>query len=182
MIRGDHECFFRDCIYELPLRYMVSHQYLVPPQRLDMPVLQYDFSQVPVSAAGMFDTQVLAREVKNKSGSHRVLSARLLSMPPRQGCMIFAATVEHAAEIVSLLPPGEAALVSADTPSAERETIIRNFKARELHYLVNVSVLTTGFDAPHVDVIAILRPTESVSLYQQIAGRGLRLSPEKRSV
>jgi DNA repair protein RadD len=42
-----------------------------------------------------------------------------------------------------------------------------------------VSVLTTGFDAPHVDVIALLRPTESASLYQQIIGRGLRLSPGK---
>jgi DNA repair protein RadD len=40
-------------------------------------------------------------------------------------------------------------------------------------------VLTTGFDAPHVDLIAILRPTESVSLYQQIVGRGLRLAPGK---
>ncbi|HGH5988564.1 DEAD/DEAH box helicase [Morganella morganii] len=180
MIRGDHGCFFRDCIYELPLRYMISHQYLVPPQRLDMPVLQYDFSQVPVSAAGMFDTQVLAREVKKqKRITPRIVRQIIEYAAPRQGCMIFAATVEHAAEIVSLLPPGEAALVSADTPSAEREAIIRNFKARELHYLVNVSVLTTGFDAPHVDVIAILRPTESVSLYQQIAGRGLRLSPGK---
>ncbi len=35
---------------------------------------------------------------------------------------------------------------------------------------MNVAVLTTGFDAPHVDLIAILRPTESVSLYQQIVG------------
>jgi len=40
--------------------------------------------------------------------------------------------------------------------------------------------LTTGFDAPHVDVIAILRPTESNSLYQQIVGRGLRLSSDKK--
>ncbi|HAT04394.1 MAG TPA: ATP-dependent helicase, partial [Aeromonas salmonicida] len=40
-------------------------------------------------------------------------------------------------------------------------------------------VLTTGFDAPHVDLIVMLRPTESVSLYQQIVGRGLRLSPGK---
>lgn len=40
-------------------------------------------------------------------------------------------------------------------------------------------MLTTGFDAPHVDLIAILRPTESVSLYQQIVGRGLRLAPGK---
>jgi DNA repair protein RadD len=43
-----------------------------------------------------------------------------------------------------------------------------------------VSVLTTGFDAPHVDVIAILRPTQSISLFQQIVGRGLRLSPGKK--
>lgn len=45
---------------------------------------------------------------------------------------------------------------------------------------MNVSVLTTGFDAPHVDFIAILRPTQSVSLYQQIVGRGLRLSEAKQ--
>ena len=43
-----------------------------------------------------------------------------------------------------------------------------------------ISKLTTGFDAPHVDVIAILRPTESNSLYQQIVGRGLRLSNNKK--
>ena len=45
---------------------------------------------------------------------------------------------------------------------------------------MNVAVLTTGFDAPHVDLIAILRPTESVSLYQQIVGRGLRRRRENR--
>jgi DNA repair protein RadD len=41
-------------------------------------------------------------------------------------------------------------------------------------------LLTTGFDAPHVDVIALLRPTESQSLFQQIVGRGLRLFPGKK--
>jgi DNA repair protein RadD len=44
---------------------------------------------------------------------------------------------------------------------------------------VNVSVLTVGFDCPHVDVIAILRATESVALLQQIIGRGLRIAPGK---
>jgi DNA repair protein RadD len=66
-----------------------------------------------------------------------------------------------------------------DTASDERDQIIGRFKERSIKYLVNVSVLTTGFDAPHVDLIAILRPTESVSLYQQIIGRGLRLSEGK---
>jgi DNA repair protein RadD len=41
-------------------------------------------------------------------------------------------------------------------------------------------VLTTGFDAPHVDVIAILRATESVGLLQQIIGRGLRINDGKK--
>lgn len=69
-----------------------------------------------------------------------------------------------------------------DTPTLERDQIINDFKERKIKFLVNVSVLTTGFDAPHVDLIAILRPTESISLYQQIVGRGLRLSPGKKSV
>jgi DNA repair protein RadD len=77
------------------------------------------------------------------------------------------------------LPPLIAALVTGETPDEERDEIINAFKQKKLKFLVNVSVLTTGFDAPHVDVIAILRPTESVSLYQQIVGRGLRLSPQK---
>jgi DNA repair protein RadD len=42
-----------------------------------------------------------------------------------------------------------------------------------------VAVLTTGFDAPHVDVVALLRATESVGLLQQIIGRGLRVAPHK---
>ncbi len=93
--------------------------------------------------------------------------------------MIFTSSVRHAHEILSLLPAEQSALVVGETPDAERDSIIERFKEKKLKFLVNVSVLTTGFDAPHVDVIAILRPTESVSLYQQIVGRGLRLSPGK---
>jgi DNA repair protein RadD len=98
----------------------------------------------------------------------------------RQGVMIFSSSVRHAEEILSYLPEGQARLVVGDTEMGKRDQIITDFKARKFKYLVNVSVLTTGFDAPHVDVIAILRPTESNSLYQQIVGRGLRLSPDKK--
>ncbi|EDL50619.1 helicase-related protein, partial [Vibrio mediterranei AK1] len=97
----------------------------------------------------------------------------------KQGVMIFAATVRHAQEILSLLPSENSQIVIGDTPTPERDAIISDFKNRKIKFLVNVSVLTTGFDAPHVDLIAILRPTESVSLYQQIVGRGLRLSEGK---
>lgn len=47
----------------------------------------------------------------------------------RKGVMIFAATVEHAKEIVGLLPADDAALITGDTPGAERDVMINDFKA-----------------------------------------------------
>ena len=79
------------------------------------------------------------------------------------------------------LPPDLSAMITGDTPKAERASIIARFKARRIKYLVNVAVLSVGFDAPHVDVIAILRKTESVGLLQQIIGRGLRLHDGKQT-
>lgn len=180
MIRGDEQCLFRDCIYELPLRYMIKHGFLVPPQLLDMPVVQYDFSRLALQPHGLFSEAELNRELKRQQRvTPQIISQIVTYGAERKGVMIFAATVEHAREIHGLLPSGKAAFISGETPAAERDALIDAFKQQQLHYLVNVEVLTTGFNAPHVDVIAILRPTESVSLYQQIVGRGLRLSPGK---
>lgn len=182
MIRGDEHSLFRDCIYELPLRYMIKHGFLVPPERLDMPIVKYDFSKLAARSNGLFSEIDLNRELKRQQRiTPHIVSQIVEYAQTRLGVMIFAATVEHAREIHRLLPEGQAALVSADTPSAERDSLIDAFKQQRLRYLVNVAVLTTGFDAPHVDLIAILRPTESVSLYQQIVGRGLRLFPGKTS-
>ena len=180
MVRGDEKCFFHECIYELPLHYMIKNKFLVAPERLDMPVLQYDFSQVSINQSGIFNEQELNLSLKKQQRITPKIVAQIVEYAlPLQGCMIFAATVEHAKEILSYLPEKTAALVTAETPAIERQSIIKKFKNKQLHFLVNVSVLTTGFDAPHVDVIAILRPTESVSLYQQIVGRGLRLCEGK---
>ncbi|MER0048185.1 DEAD/DEAH box helicase [Pectobacterium odoriferum] len=180
MIRGDERCLFHDCIYELPLRYMIKHGFLVPPDRLDMPVVQYDFSKLVARSNGLFNETDLNLELKRQQRiTPHIISQVIDYAQTRRGVMIFASTVEHAKEITALLPAGQAALVSADTPAVERDALINAFKQQSLRYLVNVAVLTTGFDAPHVDLIAILRPTESVSLYQQIVGRGLRLYPGK---
>lgn len=180
LVRGDHDCFFRDCIYELPLRYMIKHGFLVEPERLDMPIVQYDFSRLEPTSNGLFREIDLNRELKKQQRiTPHIVKQIIEYAQTRKGAMIFAATVEHAKEVYSLLPADSAALISAETPSAERDALISSFKAQRLRYLVNVAVLTTGFDAPHVDLIAILRPTESVSLYQQIVGRGLRLAPGK---
>jgi DNA repair protein RadD len=69
--------------------------------------------------------------------------------------------------------------IVGDTPSAQREAIINDFKAGRIQCLTNANVLTTGFNAPAVDLIAMLRPTKSAGLYVQIVGRGCRLAPGK---
>jgi DNA repair protein RadD len=71
--------------------------------------------------------------------------------------------------------------VTGKTPLPERDRILGQFKAGEVRCLTNVQVLTTGFDAPQVDMLAMLRPTLSTSLYVQMVGRATRLAPEKKN-
>ena len=179
MVRGSEESFFRDCVFEQPLRLMVKQGYLAAPKRLDMAIEGYDFSALKPASSGLFPEEALNRVVAGSRATPGIIEQIIARGVDRQGVMIFAATVAHAEEIMGYLPTAEAALITGATPSQERKALIDAFKARALKYLVNVAVLTTGFDAPHVDLIAILRPTESISLYQQMIGRGLRLSPGK---
>ncbi|WII73832.1 DEAD/DEAH box helicase [Bdellovibrio sp. 22V] len=173
------ERFFKKCIYELSVRYLIKNKFLTPPVKIDSPVACYDFSSLKLQHGRFVMAQVEALLKDQKRITPLIIKNIIDMAADRKGVMIFTSSVNHAIEIMQSLPPYVAALVVGDTPDQERDEIIEAFKAQKLKYLVNVSVLTTGFDAPHVDVIAILRPTESVSLYQQIIGRGLRLSPGK---
>ena len=174
--------FFKHCIYELPLEYMIKNKYLTPPVKVDIPVTSYDFSDL--TEGGKSYTMAQLEEVLRQQRRLTPLIIKniidITDSYKRQGVMIFSSTVKHAQEVMESLPDGQARLVLGETEVTERDRIIDGFKNREFKYLVNVSVLTTGFDAAHVDVIAILRPTESISLYQQIVGRGLRLDTGKK--
>jgi DNA repair protein RadD len=106
----------------------------------------------------------------------------------RRKVLIFSCGVTHAGLIVEALRAqgagdgdsgGGVELVTGDTPMDERERILGAFRSGALKYLVNVLVLTEGFDAPDIDLIALLRATKSPGLYYQMVGRGLRLAPGK---
>ena len=173
------ERFFKKCIYDLSIKYMIKNGYLTRPVKIDSPVACYDFSSLKIHGMSYLQSQV-EEILKDQKRITPLIIKNIIEMSKdRHGVMIFTSSVNHAIEIMQCLPPYIAALVVGDTDNKDRDEIIEAFKARKLKFLVNVSVLTTGFDAPHVDVIAILRPTESISLYQQIIGRGLRLSPKK---
>lgn len=179
-VRGNNESPFKACIFELPLRYMIKNQYLTPPKEVDAALSHYDFSSLTSDSFGRYNQDDLNSLLSANTRATKSICNDILTLSnKRKGVMIFAATVRHAQEILSYFPAEHSALITGETSAEHRDRFIAAFKRKQLKFLINVSVLTTGFDAPHVDFIAILRPTESVSLYQQIVGRGLRLSEGK---
>jgi DNA repair protein RadD len=181
ILRTSEIRFFSKCIYELSLGYMIKNKFLTPPIKIDSPVACYDFGSLKLNGE-KFIMREIEGILKDQKRITPVIIKNIIDMSQdRKGVMIFTSSVKHAEEILRSLPPFISAMVVGDTDGQERDEIIEAFKMQKLKFLVNVSVLTTGFDAPHVDVIAILRPTESISLYQQIVGRGLRLSPNKKN-
>lgn len=100
----------------------------------------------------------------------------------RKATLTFCATVAQAGTMLALVrETGHTAeLITGETPKDRRAEILARFKRGELEMLINVMVLTTGFDAPNVDCMLVLRPTASTGLYVQIYGRGMRPAPGKQ--
>ncbi|MEO1615568.1 MAG: DEAD/DEAH box helicase family protein [Planctomycetota bacterium] len=99
----------------------------------------------------------------------------------RQSCLIFAAGVDHAYSIASTMRERghDCSVVTGQTKQDRRDQTLDDFREGRIKYLVNVGVLTTGFDAPAIDCVVLLRPTMSPGLYYQMIGRGFRLHPGK---
>ena len=102
----------------------------------------------------------------------------------RHSVLMFSSGVAHAdnvADTLHKLTGEQTAVITGDTLPIERAAYLQQFKTGALRWLVNCDVLTTGFDAPCIDAIAILRATMSPGLFAQMVGRGLRKHESKRN-
>jgi len=174
--------FFTRCVFRIRAHELIEQGYLTPPVIGDLNAESYKTKHLELNSMGQFN----AADIERAYLGHGRKTARIIAdiveqSRDRHGVLIFAATVAHAQECLASLPPELSAIVTGETPKKERERILAEFKAQRIKYIVNVAVLTTGFDATHVDVIAMLRATESVGLMQQIIGRGLRLHDGKEN-
>lgn len=90
--------------------------------------------------------------------------------------LFFACSVDHSKFVCAVLKflGITAAHIDGDTPKSQRGASIAAFRNGEIKVLCNYGVLSTGFDAPKTDVVFIARPTQSIVLYSQMIGRGLR--------
>lgn len=140
--------------------------------------------------------EFVAEDVEKAMDNERLVTASCREIAElckdRKKVLIFASSIDHCrhiAETIREQTHEECGIVTGHTPKLERAEILDRFRGitqknlfgeakPELKYLVNVGVLTTGFDAPAIDCVAILRPTNSAGLYYQMVGRGFRLSPD----
>ena len=170
--------YFARLVFRITAHELIERGFLTPPTT-ESQAVHYDTAGLEQDRFGRFKPDQIERAFTGKERLTAEICRDIIARShDRKGVVIFAASIAHAHEVMASLPVG-AEMITGKTKKAERERIIAAFKAQRIKYLVNVAVLTTGFDAPHIDVVAILRATESPGLLQQIVGRGLRLHEGK---
>jgi len=176
--------YFNTLLYRIQTRELIDMGFLTPAHADPEIAAHYEAAGLELNSRGQFDSADVERVFQGRGRLTADIVADIVEHSRgRHGVMIFAASVQHAHEIMESLPHGEnwSRMIGGDVnmSKTEREKLIADFKAKRFKYIVSVGTLTTGFDAPHVDVVAIMRATESASLLQQIIGRGLRLCEGK---
>ena len=183
---GEGYCYGTDRIFSEAC-YSVDMSRLIEEGFLCRPCSSIATESVDTSGLHKRDGEFVGKEVETLFDSQdlsKAVAEIIEKTWRRHSVMIFATCVRHALAIeLELVKQGQLAssiaCIFGNTPQADRKTMLERFKAMRIKFMINVDVLTTGFDAPVVDAIAILRATASPGLYSQIVGRGMRVDPSK---
>ncbi|MDP2689026.1 MAG: DEAD/DEAH box helicase family protein [Deltaproteobacteria bacterium] len=167
--------------YEVGVREMIVQGYLCPL------VTKASREKVDTSGLHVRAGEFISDEVEDLMDTDSLVEAACREIVERtynrKSVLVFAAGVRHGAHIAEVLRSrfgAEVGTVFGDTLGFVRDRMISDFKAGKLKYLVNVNVLTMGFDAPNIDCVAMVRPTLSPGLFYQMVGRGFRLHEGKK--
>jgi len=173
------ENFLNHVCYEVGVRELIVQGYLSP-LRSKAGHAKADLSQVAVRG-GEFVAGELEQAMDRDSLVASAVQELLAETANRRSVLIFASGVDHAQHIAEAIAQHghESVVVTGKTPIPQRDAATDRFRAGSLKYLVNYGVFTTGFDAPNVDAIVLLRATMSPGLYYQMVGRGFRIAPGK---
>lgn len=133
-----------------------------------------DRSKLQLNASGTDFTQTsLRRYYKSIDMPSRIVKTALTILNKRKNLLIFCSLIEEAQSVKKRIPGSE--ILTGETKKEERERILSRFKNGTITCLINVGVLTTGFDYPALEAVLMARSTMSLSLYYQIVGRVMRI-------
>lgn len=170
------ERFWDRILYSIDAGDLIKQGYLSPLEYVDKTTIKHEI--IPLNKGKTdFDLDAYDEIVKKSDGE--VVSLVTEAKNRHQSVLVFCNSIAQSNRLATYFPEG--CSVSSQTKPKEREDIIEGFKNGKYPIVFNVGVLTTGFDMPRLDCIVMLRPTQSISLYYQMLGRGTRLHPGKTS-
>lgn len=165
---------FDGVAYEIPMLYMIEEGFWARPVTPAVKT-QMDVDGVKVVkgdyAPGQLEQRIDVDEITQKCVDEIIEHGA-----NRRKWLIFSGGVQHCEHIRDAIRARGVSceMVTGETPDHERDDIINRYKAGEIRALVNVAVLTTGFNVPDIDMLVFMRPTRSPVLYIQMTGRGIR--------
>jgi DNA repair protein RadD len=144
--------------------------------------LEMDTSGIKL-LGGDFSEKQLSERFDRDGVTNKAIKEIIAAGANRKKWLIFAIDINHAEHIAEVLIRNGISTAPVHSKMKEsgfcRDKTLENFKDGKYKCVVNVNVLTTGFDAPDIDLIAMLRPTSSPVLHVQTLGRGSRVHPGK---
>jgi DNA repair protein RadD len=166
--------YFKEIIHVAQIKEMVDLGFWSPLQ-----YESYDFDTgalVYNSTNAEFTDDSIKRAYKQQDIGGKIIK-RISELPDRKSILIAVPSIEEAKELSTRLPSCEA--VFSGMPDSERNQIISDFKSGKLRIIVQVTILSVGFDHPELDCIITGRPTASLSWWYQFVGRVTRIHPDK---
>lgn len=174
VLTGGKGKMFDSVVYDLPIQRLIDEGVLATVVSAEAGAT-IDTSEVKVTA-GEYNLKQLGVAADQDHVTAAAVTDLLKHGKGRKSWLIFCVSVSHAEHVRDALRKKGVSVecITGETPKDKRKEILAAYKAGKIKALTNCNVLTTGFDAPETDLIALLRPTVSPGLYVQMVGRGMR--------
>lgn len=171
--------YWKPICYNLSTKDLQDSGYCTPVKAYSSPTecwklkIQSNGSEYTSDSVSNWVNSVLMRgvEVMDGAETHGMCKSGIVFMPSVEAC--------NALEMLCNKCGLSVGVVHSKTPAKQRDDIVEKHKTGQIKWLINMNVATRGFDAPDVDCIVCMRPTNSLRLWNQMVGRGIRLSPNK---
>lgn len=170
---------FDEVVYARSLLEMIRDGYLCDLRGVRVRIADLDLSKVKVSG-GDYQAKDLGRAMEAAHAPTQTAAALLEHAPDRK-TVVFVPTVDLARDTAAAIDEAgiPAAYVYGEMGTEDRHEALRRFESGEVRAMVNVDVLTEGYDEPSIDCVCIAAPTKSRIAYVQRVGRGTRIHPGK---
>lgn len=169
--------YFDSKAYEYSMTDAIKEGYLCPIKAQMIPL------ELNIEDVGISSGDFAAGEIGNALDPYlEQISQEMLHYCQGRKTVVFLPLIATSQKFCRMLNEAGLSAAEVNGNSEDRAEILSDFENGRYQVLCNSMLLTEGWDCPSVDCIVILRPTKIRSLYQQMVGRGMRLSPGKENL